>query len=330
MTMFKGRSAHIGLALERDGEAATTPEYSVPRTESTVKDTIEQIQNDSAVGNIAHYNDQITVGVHGEGDITTKLWHRGLYYFLVGIFGKLPEKVENEDGSFTYKFTMANNNNHMGMTIFSKDPNVTCKYPSAMVNEATIEWSPTEFAKLTASLISKRSVKIDESSVIPAYSNDGEFKPHQLELKIADTVEGLKTAQKVTLFRSASLTITKNVEGEQTSDSGLDYGAMMNGDLEASISLEKFYVDEVYRDMVLNDTKKAVSFGFVDSENKAGTAHDTVLRFIFPKVGMTSYETAMGVSETATESFEGTAMLDLNSGDLVTAEWTTKNDYSQA
>lgn len=87
MTMFKGRSAHIGLALERDGEAATTPEYSVPRTESTVKDTIEQIQNDSAVGNIAHYNDQITVGVHGEGDITTKLWHRGLYYFLVGILG---------------------------------------------------------------------------------------------------------------------------------------------------------------------------------------------------------------------------------------------------
>lgn len=328
MPLFKGRAAHLGIALERDGKTASAAEYFVPRMESSFKDVIEQIQNESAFGNIAKYNDSVTTGVHGEGDISAKLWHKGLYYYLCLIFGQLPTRTVNEDGSYKYKFVMANNNEHMKATIFSLDPNLVCKYPSAMLSEASIEWSPTEFAQMAMNFISKRGVKVEAGSITPAYINDAEFKPHQLELKMAETVARLATAPIATQFRSASMTITKNVEGEQTSESGQDYGTLMNGELEASLSFEKLYTDLAYRDMVLNDSKVAVSFGFVDKENKAGTNTDTSLRFTFPKVMMTSYEPSMGLSDTASESFEGTAMLDLEEGTLVTAELVVKYDYN--
>lgn len=329
MPVFKGRSAHLGIALERTaGEDIMEAEYFIPRMESSFKDTPEQIQNESSFGNIAKYNDAVTTGVHGEGDISVKLWHKGLFYYLCLIFGQLPtKKVANEDGSFTYQFEMANNNEHMKATLFSLDPNLACKYPFAMLSEASIEWSPTDFAQMTMSLISKRSVEMKAGDITPSYINDAEFKPHHLELKMADTIAGLSTAPLAKQFRSASLTITKNAEGEQTSDSGQDYGMLMNGELEASLSFEKIYSDTTYRNMVLKDGKCAVSFGFVDEDNKAGADHATALRFVFPKVMMTSYEPSMGLSDTASESFEGTAMLDLEDGNLVKAELTTKYDY---
>lgn len=332
MSIFKGRSAHVGIALENEsGTAANAAEYFIPRMDSSLKDTPEQIQNESSFGNIAHYNDQVTTGVHGEGDVQAKLWHKGLYYYLALIAGQKPTKEELEDGAFKYTFRVANNNNHLAATIFSQEPNRSCKYPSAMLNEASIEWSPSDFASLTMSFISKRSVDIDASMITPAYAtDDAEFKPDQLEFKLAENAAALATADVAKLFRSVSMTITKNVEGEQTSDSGQDYGAMMNGDLEASISLEKLYTDQAYRNISLNDEARAISFGFVDTKNKAGTTNPTSLRFIFPKVMMSSYETSMGLSDTATESLEGIAALDIADGSLFTIELVTKYDYDQS
>lgn len=331
MSIFKGRSAHVGIALENEsGTAANAAEYFIPRMDSSLKDTPEQIQNESSFGNIAHYNDQVTTGVHGEGDIQAKLWHKGLYYYLSLIAGQKPTKEALDDGSFKYIFRVANNNNHIAATIFSQEPNRSCKYPSAMLNEVSLEWSPSDFASMTMSFISKRSVDIDPSMITPAYSNDAEFKPDQLEFKLAENTEALATAEVAKLFRSVSMTITKNVEGEQTSDSGQDYGAMMNGDLEASISLEKLYTDQAYRNISLNDEARAISFGFVDTKNMAGTTNPTSLRFIFPKVMMSSYETSMGLSDTATESLEGIAALDIEDGSLFTIELVTKYDYDQS
>lgn len=328
MALFKGRLANIGIALERNtDENVESAEYFIPRMESSFKDTIEQIQNESGLGNIAKYNDQVTTGVHGEGDISAKLWHKGIYYYMCLLFGQLPVHTTTEDGAHKYLFTMANHNEHMKATIFSQEPNRSCKYPSAMLSEAAIEWTPTDFAQMAMSFISKRSVDVNANSIIPAFINDAEFKPHQLELKMAPTVAELVDAELVKGFRSASMTITKNVEGEQTSDSGQDYGMLMNGELEAKLSFEKFYVDQTYRNMVINDGKVALSFGFVDKENKASENTNTSLTFTFPKVMMTSYEPSMGLSDTASESFEGTPMLDLEEGALVTAELITKYDY---
>lgn len=325
---YKGRLAKVGIALERTlNQAATSPEYYIPWVDFNLKDNFETIQNESSFNNIAHYNDQQLAGVHSEGDISMKLWHRGLYYYLALIFGQLPEHTAGSDGAHTYKFTMANHNNHMAATVFNGRPDRSCKYPNVMLNEASMEWSPSDFAKLTMSMIGRRSQDIADSVITPAFANDAEFKPDTMELKMADSLTGLATAEVAKLIRSVSMKITKNVEGEQTSDSGQDYGVIMNGDLEATLSFEKRLVDTAYQNMMLNQTPMAVSFGFIDTKNKAGTNTNTALRFTFPKVMLSSYEPAFGLSDTASESFEGAAMFDLASGNLVTAELTTKYEY---
>ena len=327
MGQFKGRLVNVGLAPQTNYTTpVTTPVYTIPWLDVNLKDVIETLQNESANGTIAHYNDSIVTAVHGEGEIQTKLWHKGLYYFLLWIFGQAPTKTTGSDGSYKYTFTMANNNQHKAQTVSINDPNNPCYFPTAVLNEATIAWTPSDFATLTASLISKKSV--DGSAFTPAYVDDAEFKPSQLELKIADSVSALSGASVATLFTSVSLALSKNVEGMQTSDSGVDFGAFMNGDLEATLSFEKLYSDTTYRALALNGTKKAISFGFVDNINKAGSNTPTSLKFIMPKVKLSSYETSFGLGDTATESFEAVALFDTTAGSLITAELVTKYNIS--
>lgn len=325
--LFKGRMVNVGLAPQSDyATPATTPVYTVPQMNVELRNTYETAQNESAFGNIAHFNDSVLLGVHGEGSIETKLWHKGLYYFLLWIFGQAPTKTAGADGSYKYTFTLANNNQHLAQTVAINDPNNPGYFPTALLNEATINWTPSEFATLSASLITKKFV--EASAFTAAYAADAEFKPSQLELKIADTVAGLASAEVASLFTSVGLTINKNVSGLPTSDSGLDYGAFSNGDFEASIAFEKLYNDKVYSDMMLDQAQKAVSFGFVDNDNKAGTNTPTSLKFIFPKVMLTSHETSFPLSDDATESFEGGAMFDATSGSILTAELVTKHNFS--
>jgi len=300
MSQFKGRLVNVGLAPQSNYTTpVTTPVYTVPWMDLSLKDIIETLQNESANGTIAHFNDSIVSGVHGEGEIQTKLWHKGLYYFLLWIFGQAPTKTSNGDGSYKYTFTMANNNQHLAQTVVVNDPNNPCYFPTAVLSEATIAWTPSDFATLTASLISKKSVA--GSAFTPAYVDDAEFKPSHLELKIADSVSGLSGASAATLFTSVSLAVSKNVEGTQTS---------------------------VYRALALDGTKKAISFGFVDPDNKAGTNTNTSLKFILPKVKLSSYEPSFGLGDTATESFEATALFDATAGSLITAELVTKYNIS--
>lgn len=327
MAEFKGRTAALGLAPQTNYVTpATAPAYTVPWLEIGLKDVKETIQNESSFGNIAKYNDSVTTSVHGEGDIKSKLWYKGLYYYLTWIFGQAPTKTANADGSYTYAFTMANNNQHVAETIFVNDPNAPVYYPCALLNEAKIEWTPSDFASLTASVISKRSV--DATAFTPALAEDHEFMPNHLEFKIANTEADLATAPVATKFTSATLTVSKNVDGVQTSDSGQDYGAFANGDLEASVSLEKLYTDTTYRAIANNDTTKAISFGFVDTVNKAGTTNNTSLHFVLPKVKLSTYETKLGLSDTATETFDAMALLDLNAGYMIKATLVTSHNIT--
>jgi hypothetical protein len=326
MAEFKGRMAGVGILLQDAGVIPGAPEYWLPWTDLSFTDTFEQQQNESAFNNIAHYNDQITTGVHGEGSITGKLWHKSLYYILCLIFGQRPAVADNNDGSYEYTFTMANNNQHLPATIAVNDPNNKVIYPNALLDSISLNWAPAEFSTAELSFISKRSQAIGQ--LTPAYIDDAEFKPDMLSLKLADDVAGLATANQATSITSVSLEVAKTVEGTQTSSSGKDFEILTNGDLEATLSIEKLYKDLTYRNMALNDTPKAVEFGFVDTINKAGADHDTSLLFTFPKVMLSSYEPSYGLSDTATESFEGMAMLSLAEGNLVTAKLVTKYQYT--
>lgn len=327
MSEFKGRIVNVGLAPQTSySTAVTTPEYTIPWMTVTLKDVIETLQNESAFGNIAHYNDSIVSGVHGEGEISTKLWHKGLYYFLLWIFGQAPTKTATGTG-YKYTFTMANHNQHLAQTVSIAEPNDPGYFPTALLNEATIAWTPSDFATLTASLISKKFVSA--SAFTAAYAaDDVEFKPSHLEFKVADSVSGLDSATAATLFTSVSLGVTKNAEGEQTSDSGVDYGTFTNGALEATLSLERHYSDTTYKELALAGTAKSVSFGFVDSDNLASTGVPTSLQFILPKVKLTSRDMSLGLDDTATETIEATALFDASEGALMTAELITKYDYS--
>ena len=64
MSQFKGRLVNVGLAPQSNYTTpVTTPVYTVPWMDLSLKDTIETLQNESANGTIAHFNDSIVSGM---------------------------------------------------------------------------------------------------------------------------------------------------------------------------------------------------------------------------------------------------------------------------
>ena len=107
MSIFVGRKAHIGIHLEDDGDSgiAATPDVWLKRTaETSMDDAInDTLQNESDTGSIAHFNDSTISGLHGEGDVSTKLWFEDLYYILALAFGQRPTHTALADGAHQYK-----------------------------------------------------------------------------------------------------------------------------------------------------------------------------------------------------------------------------------
>lgn len=327
MAKFYGRQAAIGLKLG-DTPDSDTPDTYVPWTEVGFDDTSDQIQNESSFGSITHFNDQVTTRITGEGDITTKMWYKNLYYFMCLAFGQRPTKTENEDGSFQYDFALSNSNEHLTADVFIKDPIEQRKFPSAMLNTLGLTWSLTEFTTMAANFISKASQPT--TGLTPAFdASDHEFKPNSLIFKLAQTVAELEAAPLAAGVTSANLTITKNATGVQTVASGTDYESVHNGDFEVSLEIEKTKEDTTYKEMAYNDTPQAVIYGFEDAINKAGTDTNTSLTFTLPKVMMASYESPYALADLATESFTGNGMLDLASSTIITARLVVSEDYDE-
>lgn len=331
MSIFVGRKAHIGIHLEDDGDSgiAATPDVWLKRTADTSMDDAinDTLQNESDTGSIAHFNDSTISGLHGEGDVSTKLWFEDLYYILALAFGQRPTHTALADGAHQYDFTLNNSNDHLKATLFVDEPNRQYVYPHAALNTLALAWDSGSYPTAVMNFVSQKSV--DTSGLTPAFVNDKDFLPNTLRLALADNVAGLNAATNAALIQSATMNLTKNVTGEPTTAFPTDYdpATIVTGEVEAGLSFEKYYNDQDFRNIMINNTKKAVQFGFIDTVNKAGTTNATSLVLTAPRTASTRTQSPWAFADKATESIESTVLFDLASGGFLSARLVVAAEY---
>ena len=92
MATFSGRKVAVGIGLEDPNTKGTAvaPTYGAPHLDISFKDSPTSKMNESALGTIIKNNGKTDVLVEGDGSISTKLWVKGLYYWLALAFGQKP------------------------------------------------------------------------------------------------------------------------------------------------------------------------------------------------------------------------------------------------
>lgn len=328
MASFSGRRVSVGIGLETERGTSVAPDYWFPQMDINIKDTPTSILNESAYGHIAKNNDKTTTLIEGDGTISGKTWIKGLYYFLALVFGKLPTTTDTDGdtGAKNHAFSLLNSNEHLSATIALKEPNLDVRFPFAMPESFTINWTPDAYATIEIPIKSKKSV--DASNTV-AYVVDKEFLPKHAALWLADSLAGLSSADPLTGIKSFSLTFTKTLSPQQTMDSGDTYSEIFNTDWEVSGSFEKLYKDTTYRGLALNDTVKSLRFAMTDTVNKAGTTTPTSLTFDLSRVAFNSQEPAYGLSDISTETINFTGLLDMSAvADSFKAVLVNKYTYS--
>ncbi len=311
MPTFSGRKVAVGIGLEETKGTPVAPTYFAPHLDISFKDVTTNKMNESALGTIIKNNSRTNTLIEGDGSISTKLWAKGLYYWLALAFGQKPTTtgVVGDTTAKSHEFKLRDDNNHISATVSVKEPNLSARFPYAMADSVTFTWTPDDFPKVE---IAFKSWKSKEEANTVAYTiDDTEFLPKHCSFFIADNLAGLDSAPEAKNIKSLSLTFTKNLDPQQTIDSKDSYGEILNGDFELTASIEKLYTDKTYRSMDIDDARKALRIRFVDDKNKAGTKTNTSLTFDIAVAAFSGYEPSYGISDTATEKIDATMLLNM-------------------
>lgn len=310
MARFAGRRVQLGIGLETTRGTAVAPTYWYPFLDASIVDKDSPLFNESSFGHIMKNSAKTTTLVNGEGNVTGKLYAKGLYFFLALVFGQLPTTTPNsggDTGANAHVFSVLNTNEHISATVSTKTPNEDLRFALAMLESLTLTWAPDAYPQIEAAFVSKSGVAATNTVALAA---DSEFLPKHASMKLASTVAGLTSAAALTDVKSFSITFTKTLAPQQTMDSGTTYGQIFNTDFEVTGSIEKLLNDVTYKGYTLQDSVQAMRFALVDSVNKAGATTPTSLSFDMSKVVFDSHVPQYGKSDIATETLNFTAILD--------------------
>ena len=303
--------------------------YFYPQLDFSFKDTPETKTNELPTTSL-----KITalnvMSVKGGGSIGGKTWVKGMYYFLSLVFGDkaVTAAVSGDTTAKKHTFNLKNANDHASATVTVKEDVFCGQFAYGMIESFKITWTPDDYPKIEASIVSKKSVDKEPTSVTVAYdATDTEFIPKHVTLKLAANLAGLAGAPELKDVKSFTLEFKKNLEAVQTSSSKDDIQDIFNKDFEVTGSIEKLYTDNTYKAIMLNGTTQALEFGFVDQANKAGTSTPTSLKFTFGKVAISSREPSYGLSDISTETINFEGLLDVTTGKTVEAELVNKYQY---
>ena len=317
-----GRLSVVGIATEPTrGTAVESITTLVPFQDYSLKDVIDYIHNDSALGNIAEFNDSVPYRKHGEGSIGGKVFLDLMGTELIGVFGDVPtsKAVQGQAGVFDHTFTMANDNSHQSLTIGVQDKAQNLRYALAMINSYKLEASADNFLKRTMEIKSKAS-KDSTSAINATYNpNDVEFVPENIKVVARNYGTNAGDASERTLnITSFSVTINKNAEIEYTMGKS-DPVDIVNQQLNVEISFEGSTIDDSDRKAFRSGTPQIIEFIAEKSDVTIGTNTKPSLRLIMPKVSFAQYERSTDLNSAAKQTITGQANYDIKTGSILTA-----------
>lgn len=280
-----GRLTKIMIGRETVRGTVAAQEYAVPVSTLDIDDKPEYIDNDSGFGDINEFNDSDINTNHAEGGYEGKVYDNVLGAELRATFGQAPvtTAVPGQTGVYQHDFSVANNNSHDSLTIFTKETGATGAFALAMIDTFKITAALDQFLTRSVAVQAKASAAYTPSAE-PAYVRGNRFMAKNINVKQATSKAGLDAASalKLTAFE---VEFAKNLDVQYV------FGSVQPDDIQnqqfnvsGSMEKRKDSDDATWRTALLAGTPRAVRFEAINTAVTIGTSANPTLRVELPNV----------------------------------------------
>lgn len=320
MTKVIGRTGAVGIGIESTQGTAVAATYWIPVQGFSHDDKVEKIKNDSAIGRIEEFNAVDIAKLYAEGDYEGKLFLDSVGAELVALFGKSPASAQRAtSGVYDHTFTLQNNNDHKSLTVCYKDAVSEDSFPFSMIDSWSLEVTVDDYVKRTVSLMSKKS---DSGSHTPAFTNEVEFIPSQGTFKLATTQAGLAAASGISIT-AFNMEIKKNAESLYAIGSN-EPNDIINKQFGVTGSVELYFENETYRDMVFNNVGRAMRIQLKDLATDLGSGHNPELYFDLNEVKFDEFERSWDPNDPLIQTLNFEALFSMTDAAMISARLTNK------
>ena len=318
MAKIIGRTGAVGIGIESTQGTPVAAAYWIPVQGYSFDDKIETIKNDSAMGRIEEYNAADIVKLWGEGDYEGKIFLNSVGAELVALFGQSPSSAERGTSDvFDHSYTLANTNDHKSLTIAYEDDIQEISFPFAVLDSWSLEVAVDDYVKRSISLIGKKS---GSATHTPAFTNEVEFIPSQVSFKMADTQAGLGAASAINVT-SFNMEVSKNAEPLFVLGSN-EPQDIINKQFGVSGTIELYFENETYRDMVFDGVHKAIRIDMTDATTNLGSGHNPQLYFDLNEVVFGEFERGWDANDALTQTLTFDALFNLADASMISARLT--------
>ncbi|MCK5019586.1 MAG: hypothetical protein KAS32_21185 [Candidatus Peribacteraceae bacterium] len=271
MVKIIGRLKSIGFGLEESTARGTAvaAQTFYPVLDHSFNPRTNKAVNTSSRGRIEDADSAAVAEIFSEGSIEAKVLIDSFGFLLKSLMGTLVSTASTgaTGNVFGHTFTVLQTSSHPSITVSVDDPNGDTLFANSMIDNMDISVEQGDYVKFAMNMIGKQGAT---GTVTPAFSDEVEFVPKDVTLKMAATSTGLGSATGIPV-QSMSVAINANVEREQvigdTSPSDV-----LNKQFSVEMEFEKIKVNDTFRDLVEAATNRAFQFQLEDSTTELSTS----------------------------------------------------------
>lgn len=286
MSVFIGRLFNIGLGKEGTRGTAVAATAWFAKTDFSVEDKIKSVVSEGSMGIIEDANTQEITQKYADGMIAGRITDLGLGLLLSAALGTDTVGAV-ETGVKDHVFTLLESAQHPSMTLVVSEPNAqttaSLSYPLAMLSSLQIDFAVGAWASYKAQFTMNTP---STASATPAFTDENAFNPQYCIMKIASSYSGLSAASAISV-RSASITLTKNIE-DDTTIGNLSAVDRYNKQFTIEGNAVLVYKDRSYIDTImLGDLVKSIRLQAINTGVTIGAASNPTITIDLARVKIT-------------------------------------------
>lgn len=322
---FIGRKISVGLGFEATPGTSVAPTTWIRTLNPDITDTPTFIDNNSALGRIEDSDDQALVKQLASGKIEGKITDLSIGYLLANIFGTWGSATHPaETLVYDTTFTTSQSSTPPTLTITKKDGVENKRYPLATVSDVEFSATAGDWAKFSASFMSKIGVTGTDT---PAFTAENEFTSKHITVKLATNVAGLSGATAIPLV-SFKLKIDRKPT-DFTPLGAIDPAVFDTTSWVVTGEMVLRYDAATYHDLTFANTPQAMSIAIVNGDVNIGTSSHPGLTFTAPRARLNTWSTDSNLDKVVDQTIGFKLNLDITAGYMLSAVLTnTKATYA--
>lgn len=312
-TPFIGRLVKAGVAREATRGVGVAPVQWIPQAELTMMDKADKVATTEARGGIWGFGaEEVVTSKFSEGNISFDMGNETLPLFLYATFGTL------SSGSFlsVYKHTLTlqNDNAHDSLTLTSVDEVEQAQWERVMIDSFELSCEVGSLPKATFNLMANPFT--DTAGHSPSFTTPVNylFGHQDVRLYLGALTSNLDAATRLPI-KKVSLTVSKNLVMNNVCGT-LQPKDILNQQFVIEGEFELDYESTVYKDLMMDETYKALRLDIVNSNVTIG-ATNPAFRIDLSRVAFSEWETDRPLDELVGQKIKFKALYDVTNGNVI-------------